>query len=386
MAKKRGQNEGSIRKRKDGTWEARVTVFIDTNGKQVRKSLYGKTKKEAFEKMTDLQNSLQKGILTNPTEITISDWLEQYMLKYKKKYVRPATYNNYAVKVNNHINPIIGHYKLKSLQQIHVQDMVNRLQDKGLSPSSVKDIYKLLHNALETAMDAGYIVRNPANRVKLPKIQRPQINVLTIEQQDAFVEQAKKTYMGSMYIFDLCTGMRLGELLALRWSDIDFPNDKLSVNHSLYKAKDPDDPSSRWRLYFGAPKTEAGKRTIPLNDVAIKVLADVFERQEESKKKAGEAYEDDDLVFCTQLGRPLDPNNMRRTFYSICDKIGVKGLHPHCLRHTFTTRGAENDVDVRVMQRLLGHSNIQQTANTYTHVLDTLKQEDIKKLESTVKY
>ena len=101
---------------------------------------------------------------------------------------------------------------------------------------------------------------------------------------------------------------------------------------------------------------------------------------------AGEAYEDDDLVFCTQLGRPLDPNNMRRTFYSICDIIGVKGLHPHCLRHTFTTRGAENDVDVRVMQRLLGHSNIQQTANTYTHVLDTLKQEDIKKLESTVKY
>ncbi len=386
MAKKRGQNEGSIRKRKDGAWEARVTVGIDANGKQIRKSLYGKTKKDAFEKMTDLQNNLQKGIISNPTEMTVSEWLEQYMLKYKKKYVRPATYNNYSVKVKNHINPIIGNHKLKSLQQIHIQDMVNRLQDKGLSPSTITDIFKLLHNALETAIDAGYIARNPANRVKLPKVPKPQINVLTPEQQDAFVEQAKVTYMGNMYIFDLCTGMRLGELLALRWSDIDFPNNILHVNHSLYKSKDPDDPSSHWRLYFGDPKTEAGKRTIPLNDVAEKVLTDVYMQQEESKHKAGDAYEDDDLVFCTQFGRPLDPNNMRRTFYSICDKIGIKGLHPHCLRHTFTTRGAENDVDVRVMQRLLGHSNIQETANTYTHVLDTLKQEDVKKLENTVKY
>ncbi len=383
---KRGQNEGSIRKRKDGTWEARVTIGIDDNGKQIRKSLYGKTRKDVSEKMTDLLNNLQKGIITNPTEMTVGEWLDEYMRTYKKPHVRPATYNNYSVKVNNHIKPAIGHYKLKALRQDIVQKFVNSLSEKGLSPSTVTDIYKLLHNALETAIDDGLIVRNVANRVKLPRMSKPKINVLTIEQQDAFVEQAKKTYMGTMYIFDLCTGMRLGELLGLKWDDIDFPNNELHIQRTIYKSKDPDNTDSCWQLYFGDPKTEASARTIPLNETAIKVLADVFEQQNQNKDKAGTAYEDNDLVFCTQLGRPLDPNNMRRTFYSICDKIGVKGLHPHCLRHTFATRGAENNVDVRVMQRLLGHSNIQETADTYTHVLNGLKRDEVMKLENTVNY
>lgn len=383
---KRGQNEGSIRKRKDGTWEARVTVGIDANGKQIRKSIYGRTRKDVSEKLTDLLNSLQKGIITNPTEMTLGEWLDEYMRTYKKPHVRPATYNNYSVKVNNHIKPAIGHYKLKALRQDIIQKFVNGLSEKGLSPSTVTDIYKLLHNALETAVDDGIIARNVSSRVKLPKMSKPKINVLTIEQQDAFVEQAKKTYMGTMYIFDLCTGMRLGELLGLKWSDIDLPNNELHIQRTLYKSKDPDTSNSRWQLYFGDPKTEASVRTIPLNETAIKVLADVFEQQNQNKIRAGTAYEDNDLVFCTQLGRPLDPNNMRRTFYSICDEIGIKDMHPHCLRHTFATRGAENNVDVRVMQRLLGHSNIQETADTYTHVLSSLKRDEVMKLESTVNY
>ena len=108
--------------------------------------------------------------------------------------------------------------------------------------------------------------------------------------------------------------------------------------------------------------------------------------EEKNKEKASSAYEDNDLVFCTQLGRPLDPTNMRRTCYSICAKIGVSNFHPHCLRHTFTTRGAENNVDVRVMQKFLGHATIKETADTYTHVLDDLKQDEIRKLDSAVNY
>lgn len=383
MAKKRGQNEGSIRKRKDGTWEARVTIYTDANGKQVRKSLYGKTKKEAFEKMTDLQNNLQKGIITNPTEMTVSEWLDVYMRTYKKPHVRPATYNNYSVKVNNHINPAIGHYKIKSLRQDIVQRFVNSLSEKGLAPSTVTDVFKLLHNALETAIDDGLIARNVANRVKLPKTSKPKINVLTPEQEKAFIEQANKTYMGIMYVFDLRTGMRLGELLGLKWSDIDFENNELHVNRTLYKAKDPDESSSRWYIDFGDPKTEAGKRTIPLYDSGIEILATIFEQQEENKQKAGAAYIDNDLVFCTHLGKPLDPNNMRRTFYSICDKIGLKGLHPHCLRHTYATRGAERNVDMRALQAVLGHANIRETIDTYTHASNDFKRRELMKLENT---
>ena len=383
---KRGQNEGSIRKRKDGTWEARVTIGISADGKQQRKSLYGKTRQEVHNKMTDLLNNLQKGIITNPTEMTLAEWLDFYMLEYKKQYVKPTTYNNYTVKVKNHIKPAIGHYKLKALRQDIIQKFVNSLSDKGLAPSTVIDVFKLLSNALETAVDDGLIVRNVANRVKLPKTTKPQITVLTQEQQNAFVEQAKVTYMGVVYIFDLCTGMRLGELLGLKWQDIDFEQNQLHIKRIIRKVKDPDNPEEHWHLEFGTPKTPTSERIIPLNETAIKVLADVWEQQEKNKEKASTAYEDNDLVFCTQLGRPLDPNNIRRTCYSICAKIGVSNIHPHCLRHTFATRGAENNVDVRVMQKFLGHATIKETADTYTHVLDDLKQNEILKLDSAVNY
>lgn len=386
MAKKRGQNEGSIRKRKDGTWEARVTVGILANGKQNRKSLYGKTRQEVSAKMTDLLNNLQKGLITNPTEITLDEWLDYYMLEYKKRYVKPTTYINYTVKVKNHIKPAIGHYKLKALRQDMIQKFVNSLSDKGLAPSTVEDVYKLLRNALETAVDDGLIVRNMADRVKLPKVPKPKINVLTQEQQNAFVEQAKNTYMGCIYIFDLCTGMRLGELLGLKWEDIDLVEKQLYIKRTLRKVKDPDKPEESWHLEFGTPKTAASQRMIPLNETAIKLLRDVRKQQLQNRLKAGSAYEDNGLVFCTQLGRPLDPTNMRRTFYTICEKIGVKGLHPHCLRHTFATRGAENNVDVRVMQRFLGHSTIKETADTYTHVLSDLKRSEILKLDNAVNY
>ena len=385
MAKK-ANNEGSIRKRKDGTWEARVTIGISADGKQQRKSLYGKTRQEVSAKMTDLLNNLQKGIITNPTEMTLAEWLDFYMLEYKKQYVKPTTYNNYTVKVKNHIKPAIGHYKLKALRQDIIQKFVNSLSGKGLAPSTVIDIFKVLSNALETAVDDGLIVRNVANRVKLPKTTKPQITVLTQEQQNAFVEQAKVTYMGVVYIFDLCTGMRLGELLGLKWQDIDFEQNQLHIKRIIRKVKDPDNPEEHWHLEFGTPKTPTSERIIPLNETAIKVLADVWEQQEKNKEKANTAYEDNDLVFCTQLGRPLDPNNIRRTCYSICAKIGVSNIHPHCLRHTFATRGAENNVDVRVMQKFLGHATIKETADTYTHVLNDLKQSEILKLDKAVNY
>lgn len=386
MAKKRGQNEGSIRKRTDCTWEARVTIGISPDGKQQRKSLYGKTRQEVSAKMTDLLNNLQKGLITNPTEMTLAEWLDYYMPEYKKRYVKPTTYINYTVKVENHIKPAIGHHKLKTLRQDIIQKFVNTLTDKGLAPSTVEDVYKLLRNALETAVDDGLIVRNVANKVKLPKIPKPKINVLTPEQQDAFVEQAKKTYMGSIYIFDLCTGMRLGELLGLKWSDIDFQNMELHVTRTLRKVKDPDNADESWHLEFGSPKTAASERTIPLNETAVKVLADVFAQQEKNQTKAGTAYEDNDLVFATQLGRPLDPTNMRRTFYNICEKIGIRGFHPHCLRHTFTTRGAENNIDIRVIQRILGHATMNETNETYTHVSNSLKRAEILKLDKAVNY
>ena len=265
--------------------------------------------------------------------MTLSEWLDYYMPECKKRFVKPTTYVTYTVKVENHIKPAIGHYRLKALRQDIIQKFVNGLSDKGLAPATVEAIFKLLHNALETAVDDGLIVKNVANRVRLPKVPKPKIEVLTTDQQTIFVEKAKETYMGNMYVFDLCTGMRLGELLGLKWSDIDFQTQQLHIHRTLSKVKDPDKPDESWHLAFGAPKTPASERTTPLHQTAVKLLMDVLEQQKQDKAKAGAAYEDNDLVFCTKLGRPQDPINMRRTFYRICDKAGISGLHPHCLRH-----------------------------------------------------
>ena len=384
--RKRGQNEGSLRKRKDGKWEARVTVGILADGKQKRVSLYGKTRQEASQKMTELLNNLQKGLITNPTEVTLSEWFDTYMLVYKKKKTKPTSYVNYSVKIKNHINPAIGHIKLKALRQEHIQRFVNSMIDKELSPSTIEASYKLLHNALETAVDNGMIVRNVAQRVELPRIRKKEERVLTVEEQVAFVEQAKKEYMGELFIFDLCTGMRMGELLGLKWEDIDFEKRQLHVSRIIRKVIDPDQENSRWHLEFGTPKTPSSDRIIPLNETAIKILHDVKEKQKQNKDIAKAAYEDNHLVFCTKLGRPQEQNNMRRKFDSICKKVGITDLHPHSLRHTFTTRGAENGIDVRVMQRFLGHSTIRQTVDTYTHILDDLKHDEILKLDNVVNY
>ncbi len=386
MAKKRGQNEGSIRKRPDGTWEARVTIGIMADGRQNRKSIYGKTRQEVNAKMTDLLNNLQKGLITNPTEMTLSEWLDYYLPECKKRHVKPTTYVTYTVKVENHIKPAIGHYKLKALRKDIIRKFVNGLSDKGLAPATVEAIFRLLHNALETAVDEGMIVRNVADRVQLPKAPKPEIKPLSKGEQAVFVEKAKETYMGDMYIFGLCTGMRLGELLGLKWSDIDYDNDQLHVKRTIFKTKDPDNPKDRWHLEFGPPKTEASKRDIPLHQTAIKLLADVFEQQEQYKRIAGAAYEDHDLVFCTKLGRPQDPINMRRTFYRICNKAGISGFSPHCLRHTFASSGVDAEVDVRVMQRFLGHANIQETVNTYTHIQSDVAQKQMERLANVVNY
>ena len=142
--------------------------------------------------MTDLLNNLQKGLITNPTEMTLSEWLDFYMMEYKKKFVKEATYVTYSVKVKNHIKPAIGHYKLKALRQDIIQKFVNSLSDKGLAPATVVAIFKLLHNALETTVDDGLIVRNVANRVRLPRIPKPKVEALTIAQQQAFVEKTKE--------------------------------------------------------------------------------------------------------------------------------------------------------------------------------------------------
>lgn len=373
---KRGQNEGTIRKRKDGKWEARITIGINPDGKQHRKSVYGKTRQEVSSKMTDLLNDLNKGNLVDPTDITVSQWLDRWMQDYKKLQLKPATYINYVGRINNQINPILGKYKLTDLRIDIIQKFVNELIRKGLASETIYGAVKVLKGAIKQAYINGMISKNVTYGITMPKCESKIKKVLTLDEQHSFMENAKNTIHGEVFILDLFTGMRIGELLALRWSDINFEKNYLQVNRTITIIKDLDNPDGKWYKDFGTPKTKSSNRTIPLNPSAIDLIEKIKSEQTELRHRIGTAYEDNDLIFCTGLGKPLDPRNMQRTFHSICKKSGLHGFSIHCLRHSFATLGYEQGIDIRVLQELLGHANINETANRYTHVsIDTIRRE-----------
>ena len=381
---KKGNGEGTIRKRKDGSWEARITVGYNPNGTQKRKSIYGKTRQEVQKKMTANLNELNNGKYVEQTKMTVAKWLNIWMKDYKMNSVKSTTFINYRNRVINHIIPAIGHYNLKDLRADYVQKMINGLYKNNYAPESIRGTYNIIHEALKQAVNNDLIIKNVADTVTLPADVKSDVRVLTIEEQARFIATAKETYSGEVFIMALGTGMRIGELLALMWSDIDWEENTIYVNKTLNIVKDFENKEAKWHKEFGSPKTISSKRKIPLINSLQNLLRKYKQTQDEIKSKALDAYEDNDLIFATQLGKPLDPRNMQRTLRTIADKTDIKNLHAHCLRHTFATRGLENGIELVVMKELLGHSSIKMTADLYTHVLPDKKKAAIAKLNDTI--
>ncbi len=383
--RKRGHGEGSIRKRSDGTWEARISVGYNPDGTLKRRSLYGKTQSEVREKMRAALNDVSDGEYIEPSKMTVSIWLDTWLTDYKKLTIKPTTYVNYYSRINHHIKPAIGKHKLQDVRNDMLQRMFNSFSKKELAPETVKGIYNIVKAAFAQAHDNGLIPKNVAKKITLPKIEKKRVRVFTVDEQKRFIDAAKATYQGEVFILDLGTGLRIGEILALSWADIDFNEGTLSVNRTLNITKDYDDIESQWQKTFGTPKTESSIRKVPLLPNLQTMLKAIRSEQESLKVRLEGGYEDNNLVFATRLGRPLDPRNMQRTFASILKKAEIeKGIHIHCLRHSFATRGLENGIELKVMQELLGHSSINMTADLYTHVLPEKKQASIMKLVDTI--
>lgn len=387
MQKKRGQGEGTISKRSNGTWCGRITIGKDENGKQKRKAFYGKTKVEVQKKMISAQNDLNNGVYTEPSNFTVEQWLDIWLAEYKKNFVKPTSYTTYRTRINTHIKPAIGKYKLKDLRIDLIQKMINNLKMAGLAPETIKGVYNTAHSALEQAVTNGIIPKNVASKVLIPKSEKKEIKIFSLKEQVSFIEVAKTLYMGELFMFSLGTGMRIGEILALTWDDINFDEHILKVRKTLNITKDHDDPESKWQKTFGAPKTETSTRTIPLLPNVEILLKEIKRKQNEQRIKCGSSYENNNLVFTTGLGKPLDPRNMQRKFTSILKKADIQqNMHIHCLRHTFASRGLENGIELKVMQELLGHSSIKMTADLYTHVLLDKKKSAMAKLQDTLTF
>ncbi len=382
---KRGQGEGSISKRPDGTWWARITVGKTPDGKQKRKAFYGKTRKEVQEKLTAALNDINNNVYIEPSKITVEQWMYTWLRDYKKASVKPKTFMAYEAQVRNHIAPRLGSITLSNLRNNMVQRFVNDLSDKGLEAITIERIVGILKSALAQAVENDLIAKSPASRIKMPLKKEHKPRVLTVHEQELFMDAAKEHRNGEIFLLILGTGLRIGEALALTWDDVDLEKCVLRVNKTQIEYCEHINGETIYHRTWGPPKTKTSNRTIPLIPTLVEMLQGLKIMRDEEKAAFKEAYHDDGLIFCSHSGLSLSNNAIYNKMISISKKTGLEGVHPHTLRHTFATRGLENGIELKVMQELLGHSSIKMTADLYTHVLPETKQKSMMKIADTIK-
>lgn len=430
MAKKRGNGEGSITKRKDGTWMGRVTTGRNDDGKLKRQCVYGRTRSEVSEKMNKIISELNTGTYMEPTRMTLAEWLNTWLWDYKKQSLKPASFMRYEICVRVHIVPVIGKMLLRDVRPMNIQKLINSSKDRNQSCRSIKYIYTTLHNAFDLALKNGLVSSNVCKSVVLPKQEKKEIKILTIEEQDRFMEVIKGHRFELAFIIDLFTGLRLSELLALKWSSIDFDEGVIRVSGNIQRVKNYENSEKKTKvIHQTTTKTKAGKRTIPLLDELVELLKQHREVQEKEKEIAEGVYNDDGYIFCNPLGQCLEPRRMIEYFNTLAGKAGLgkvkmprgwksgdplpkkfkfpkwfsppegwkpgeslpldfklpEGINFHALRHTFASRGLEKGINPKIMQELLGHSSIIMTLDLYSHVLPDTKKEAINKLKEILK-
>lgn len=245
MAKgKNGNNEGTIRKRKNGTWKGRYTIGYDSHGKQKQKSIYGKTRAEVAKKLSEMTSAIQNGSYIAPRNLTLSEWLEVWLTSYAYIKVRPSTYASYQAYIERHVSPIIGGLQLQKLTTNQLQVFFNekrvngRIDGKGgLSPKTIRNMYNMLHEALQQAVINKIVSVNVSEGVVLPSKDEKEIIVFKPEEQRAIIEAAQKDRLGFAIELDFFTGLRVGELCALKWSDIDLAAKEFRVRRTLQRVQ-----------------------------------------------------------------------------------------------------------------------------------------------------
>ena len=360
---KRGNGEGSISRRTNGTWRAEYVVYTADGRK--RKTIYGKTRAEVAKKLNKALADREDGLVFDDEGLTVGGYLDRWLKDSVRENVRPRALANYTLQVNHHITPVLGRVKLKALTPAHVQRLYRQKLDAGLSPSSVRYIHAVLHRALKQALRWGLVPRNVAEAVDIPKLGREEVQALSPEQARKFLDAARGDRFEALYVVAATTGLRRGELLGLKWTDVDLSGARstLKVGRQLQRMRDGSG------LKFVAPKSGKG-RTVRLSVRAVETLKAHRARQAEQKLKLGALYEDAGLVFATEVGTPLEPSNIdRRSFKPLLKKAGLPNIRFHDLRHTCATLLLQMGQHPKFVQELLGHANISLTLDTYSHVL-----------------
>ena len=375
---RRGIGECTVRKRADGRWEGRYKDVV-TNKK---KSVYAKTQKEVLaiikEKMIEYNIGSNKAFATLDMKNWVKVWLEKYNV-----HIKPLTRLSYERITNTHIIPQIGDKLLIELTMPDLQDMYERLLNgRGLNPKTIKNVHGVIHKCLDKARVLGYIQKNVADDVVLPRTKKPQIVPIEENIVPLFVEEAMKDKYADIFIVTMFTGMRQGEVLGLSWRDIDFAKGTITINNQLQKI------SKKGGGYFLASTKNDKERIIAPADIVIDVLKKRQKEQNEDKRKAGRLWEAKgefaDLVFTHETGKHFAHGTVYKHCKRILNNIGLPESRFHDLRHSYAVISLQNGDDIKTVQENLGHHSAAFTLDTYAHMTNKMRYESAKRMNDFV--
>ena len=370
---------GSIRKRADGRWEGTATVGRDPlTGKHIRKSVYGKTQAEAREKLTQITAAVDDGTFTEPSKLSVSQWLDVWAAEYLE-HVKSRTVYTYKSVCNLYLKPAIGPVKLTSLSAHTIQTLYNNLgREKGLSPKTVKNAHGVLRKALQQAVELDYLRSNPAAVCKLPRIEKPAIKPLDDDATTAFLAAIDGHRWGNLYLVTLFTGMRQGEALGLSWPSVDFEKGSILIKQQLQR--------NRFTAVYeiGPIKNDKSRSITPAPSV-MAALREQKRLQAGWRLMAGGAWENEyDLVFTTKLGGHLVHNTVWKSYKKIVASIGLPAARFHDLRHSYAVASLQAGDDIKTVQENLGHHTAAFTLDTYAHVTEKMKQDSAARMEQYI--
>jgi integrase len=369
---KRGNGEGSITRRKDGLYMARYTVETAIGAK--RKAVYAKTRKEAAEKLTAAMADASKGIIADGGPKTVGAFLTSWLENSVRGSVRKSTYDRNESLCRVHLIPALGRKKLKTLSAADVAGFYRSRLDSGCSAASVHKMHETLHKALKQAVRWGYMTKNPADDVDAPRVHTEEVHPLTRDEARRFLKVIRGDRLEALYVLALHTGLRQGELLALRWEDVDIEEKTLIVRRTITK--------DGGKLLIGPTKTAKGRRTVKLTRDAAEALREHLTRQLEEIDGLGDYYQPGGLVFATMKGTLLNPSNLRkRSFAPLLVRAGLPHMTFHQLRHTAATILLLKNVNPKIVSEMLGHASIAITLDTYSHVLPNMQDSAVAAME-----
>ena len=362
MAKRRPAGDGMVRKREDGRWEGRIVVGHKKNGDSIFRYISAPTQKELSAKLRQLTEAYKGVDLTEESNMALSVWLDKWLDEYMAATLRPTTLNGYRRSLELHVKPYLGNKTLSKITAVDLRSLYRTLQETGrvhprdgqspgLSARTVHGIHTTLHHALKTAMEQNLIPNNPAAEVDPPKFDGAPMKILTEAQLDAFMKVIEKdAFWHDFFYTAVTTGLRRGEICALRWEDFDAKQETLHVRRTLHKEKGKP-------LTTGDTKTYAGTRTITLPPSLAALL-------KERKRAAKTAWIFPDLLHPE---RPTAPDAAYQRMKLLLEQAGLPDIRFHDLRHTFATLALQNGVDVKTVSSMLGHYDAGFTLRTYTH-------------------